>query len=552
MTLVDLAFNELDVYPEVLEVGEDFFIDYSLYNYSPNSPAGDIQVDFYLSTDSIITNNDYFLGSDYITPGSDLANGATPFFTVNAILPNINNSFWDYSGEYYIGAIAIPSFLDTELNFDNNNAIINGENRNRNSDRIEIDLPLADLTIDRFSLSSKNLVPGNALTVDFSLVNDSDISARDFYVNFYLFEDGKYFWLGDYYVDDIPSYTIFDNLSKNLTLPNLTNSFWTGTGNYDIVMAIDEDDYIIEANENNNLASREIAINILPDLEGRFFNVAPEPLIPGQTVIANFAIANNSSADAGAFWVNFYLSKDNNITTSDRYLNSYNISGINDNTLISDLTKTLTLPDSHDPFWYGSKTYYLGMIIDADNTVNEYHESNNSNLDLITDHDDIIVSLNRRQPSANSHVNIPIYRFQNTKKPGSYIFVGEAERHNIRQNFTHFQEEGFAFSVGIAPGDDLMPLYRFQNKDRPGTYIFVGEAERHNINNSQYAKEFQEEGLAFYVYKANYELGTVFYRLQNTDLPGTYIYASPEEKDNILANFGNFINEGEAFGVEIY
>ena len=550
MALVDLAINELDVYPEPLVAGEDFFIDYSLYNYSLNSPDGDVRVDFYISSNSTITNNDYFLGSDYITPGNDLANGSTSFFTVNAILPKINDPFWDYSGDYYIGAIAIPSFLDNELYFDDNNDIINGDNSNRNSDLIEINLPIADLTTDRLSLSSENLVPGNTLNVEFSLINDGNASAGNFYIDFYLFEDGEYFHLGDYYIDNIPSYTIFDNLNKNLTLPNLTNSFWTGTGNYDIVMVIDEDDYIIEANENNNTDSREIAINILPDLEGRFFNVAPEPLIPGQTVIINFAIANNSSADAGAFRVNFYLSTDNNITTSDRYLNSYDISGINDNTLISNLTKTLTLPEINDPFWYGSNTYYLGMIIDADNTVNESNESNNNNRGLIVDRDDIIVSLNRREPSANSHVNTPIYRFQNTKKPGSYLFVGEAERQNIRQNFDHFYEEGFAFFVGVAPGDDLIPLYRFQNKDQPGTYIFVGETERYIINNSQYAEEFQEEGLAFYVYNANYDLGTVFYRLQNTDLPGTYLYASPEEKDSILANFDNFIYEGEAFGVE--
>ena len=551
MALVDLAINELDVYPEPLVAGEDFFIDYSLYNYAFDSPDGTIRVDFYLSANSKITNNDYFLGSDYINPGIDLANGSTSFFTVNAILPNINDSFWDYSGDYYIGAIAIPSLLDTELNFNNNNDIISGDNSNRNSDLVRIDFPLADLTIDRFLLSSQNLVPGNSLTVDFSIVNEGNINAGNFYIDFYLFEDGEYFYLGDYYIDGIPSYTIFDNLSKNLTLPDLTNSFWTGTGNYDIVMVIDEQDYIIESDEQNNIDSREVTINILPDLEGRFFNIAPEPLIPGQTLIANFAIANNSSADAGSFWVNFYLSTDNNITPSDRYLNSYNISGINDNTLISDLTKNLTLPEINDPFWHSSDIYYLGMIIDADNTVNEYNESNNSNRGLIIDQDDIIVSLNKRLPAANSHVNTPIYRFQNTQEPGTYIFVGEAERQNIRQNFAHFEEEGFAFLVGVAPGDDLIPLYRFQNKNRPGTYIFVGEAERQNINNSQYATEFQEEGLAFYVYHANYDLGTVFYRLQNTDLPGTYLYASPEEKDSILANFDNFINEGEAFGVEI-
>lgn len=42
-------------------------------------------------------------------------------------------------------------------------------------------------------------------------------------------------------------------------------------------------------------------------------------------------------------------------------------------------------------------------------------------------------------------------------------------------------------------------------------------------------------------------ISTSIYRLQNTDVPGGYIYVGIEERDSILDNFSNFIDEGVAF-----
>lgn len=141
-----------------------------------------------------------------------------------------------------------------------------------------------------------------------------------------------------------------------------------------------------------------------------------------------------------------------------------------------------------------------------------------------------------------------INRFQNTAVPGTYLFAGEEESANIRENFTNFDEEGVAFSVAIEPGDDLVPLYRFQSKIRPGTYLFAGEEERVSINQN-FSESFTEEGLAFYVYEADSGIGTTFYRFQNTGLPGTYIFAGLSERESILENFPTFQEEGAAFNV---
>ncbi len=150
-----------------------------------------------------------------------------------------------------------------------------------------------------------------------------------------------------------------------------------------------------------------------------------------------------------------------------------------------------------------------------------------------------------------SPLNSPIYRFQNSKIPGTYLFVGEEERDRINENFADtFTEEGLAFKVAVEEGDDLIPLYRFQSTITPGTYLFAQEEERVSIKEN-FADSFTEEGLAFYVYAPGSDLGTEFSRFQNRDRQGTYLFATGEERNNIRANFPNFLEEGIAFEVDI-
>ena len=159
------------------------------------------------------------------------------------------------------------------------------------------------------------------------------------------------------------------------------------------------------------------------------------------------------------------------------------------------------------------------------------------------------VTESESEPNPEDLLETDIYRFQNTNVPGTYIYVGETEAQNIRDNFDNFTEEGLAFQVATEPGDDLIPMYRFQSRVTSGTYIFVGESEREGIKEN-FSEQFVEEGLAFYVYGAGEDKGTPFTRFQNTSLPGTYLFAGPSEASNIEENFPNFQNEGFAFEVD--
>ena len=230
--------------------------------------------------------------------------------------------------------------------------------------------------------------------------------------------------------------------------------------------------------------------------------------------------------------------------------------------------------------------YFLDEIIDYDTLANSYRDSSGYLGDLswselaeretidterlgldIDSFNDEIESINARatelenleepelEPTPESEpdedlLDTDIIRFQNNDVPGTYLYVAQSEAQNIRDNFDNFTEEGKAFQVAVETGDDLMPMYRFQSEDNPGTYLFVGESERENIKEN-FSDSFTEEGLAFYTYDADSELGTDFYRFQNTVQPGTYLFATGEERENINQNFPDLVEEGIAFSVDV-
>lgn len=90
-------------------------------------------------------------------------------------------------------------------------------------------------------------------------------------------------------------------------------------------------------------------------------------------------------------------------------------------------------------------------------------------------------------------------------------------------------------------------IYRFQNTNIAGTYLYVGEEEKQNVIANY--PNFVEEGIAFYVSSQPHDDLITIYRFQNTDIAGTYLYVAEEERQSILKNYDNFSEEGIAFYV---
>ncbi len=171
--------------------------------------------------------------------------------------------------------------------------------------------------------------------------------------------------------------------------------------------------------------------------------------------------------------------------------------------------------------------------------------------ELVFDNDNLVDGdVTVGNPTLEAALDTNINRFQNSDIPGTFIFAGEAESASIRSSFPQFAEEGVAFRVADEEAEGFIPIFRFQSVNTPGTFLFVEEAERQSVN-ANFSADFTEEGLAFFVLPATSIIGETFFRFQNSDRPGTFLFAGEQESISIRANFPQFIEEGAAFNVAI-
>ncbi|MEL6104761.1 MAG: S8 family serine peptidase [Planctomycetota bacterium] len=115
------------------------------------------------------------------------------------------------------------------------------------------------------------------------------------------------------------------------------------------------------------------------DLVGSSFTTSSD-LERGQTGSATISVQNVGQSDASDVTVDFYLSTNNNVsTTGDISLGRTTISAIQAGTTES-TTLDFTLPAPNDPFWLSTSQYTIGAVIDQDNDLGESDEGNNLNV----------------------------------------------------------------------------------------------------------------------------------------------------------------------------
>jgi hypothetical protein len=200
----------------------------------------------------------------------------------------------------------------------------------------------------------------------------------------------------------------------------------------------------------------------------------------------------------------------------------------------------------------------LSINQSSNNTLIEFNGETLAILNGINSADivpETVFTYSQPEPDIHHH-QISLFRFQDSNNPGKYLYAGQKESENIALNYPQFQNEGFAFNGFNAEADancfdDLIALYRFRNTSSVGGYLYVGEQERQNINNSEFSQTFVEEGFAFYAYSADSNKGEDIYRFRNTALGNTYLYVGEQERQNILTQNVNYVEEGLAFEVPI-
>jgi hypothetical protein len=116
----------------------------------------------------------------------------------------------------------------------------------------------------------------------------------------------------------------------------------------------------------------------------------------------NYRIKNLGNSEVKQFFVSFYLSSNNYISTTDRLLGTYYINNLSGFSNTPTFVANLDLPAAGDSWWLSNpgegsslgtiRTYYVGMIIDPDASLAETNEANNSNMGTWVDLASVTIS----------------------------------------------------------------------------------------------------------------------------------------------------------------
>ena len=396
---VDLSGVNFNVRQEnvaVYEPGQNLTIDYAIGNSGLGFLSQDFNLDFYVSTDPDINTDDFFIGSDRFT--DDLAAGAYGKGTADFILPN------DFppldQGRYYVGVIIDGANEVQENNEANNRStreLFDYDGTGGSLDAQRNTIP--DLTNTYFNITSGSNRAGENVNIELSAANLSPANAAPFSVGIYL-SHNEYISTNDLligaydFTTGLAAYGDTGIVPHLVTLPEQNHEFWKtkGNGTYFIGTIVDPENAHAEFTELNNanlgykLDSDAYAISGLTftDLVSGSFTANPADgdnrIAPGELVSIDYQVANQEGLSAGPFKVDFYLSSNDYISSNDVFIGSQQIDNLNGFTATDILNGTFELPDASNEIWSNfDGTYYIGMMIDTAQQVNELSHRNNQN-----------------------------------------------------------------------------------------------------------------------------------------------------------------------------
>ncbi len=323
--------------------------------------SGTTEVCIYLSKDENFGSSSDFLVETVYLPGIAAGSSTT--------LPNINIELMDLGvpyGEYFVGLVIDCNDKVHESNESNN--ICSYTKKLELEDPRKPDLTCMDLgtlTIDDWDIFIRNL----------KITNMGDKSSEQTFVCVYLSND-KNFTNSDFQVSKIalpglqPDESAF--LSANIELMDLNVPY----GDYYVGIIIDCDGYIHESGEGNNICHYDDILHLpdprKPDLECKdlgYYTIDKD----WKLEIKNLKVGNHGDAASGKTKVSVYLSENTTITTNDIFLGDIDLQALNAGDFAW-LNFTSHLKGKNIPYGH----YYVGIIIDRHNAVEEHDENNNT------------------------------------------------------------------------------------------------------------------------------------------------------------------------------
>ncbi|HAN30102.1 MAG TPA: hypothetical protein DCQ06_00760 [Myxococcales bacterium] len=268
-------------------------------------------------------------------------------------------------GTYYLGLWSDRSNVVSESNESNNIStvmVMVGGDASK----------LPDLKPLNVQTNSKSVAPGSTVFVTGTAQNAGSQSAGAFIVRWVLSKNAS--------VDagDTPLKTISKSslaagaqttLNTSLVIPKTT-----APGTYYLGVWVDASNSVVESNEANNTSSFLLSISsstALADLTNQSGKLSPTTVKAGSSVIYIGAIKNSGTQNAGPFKVEWWLSTNSVISTSDKNLKSLSKSSLGAGQSTS-ASSSIVIPATTKP-----GTYYLAAWIDRANAVSESNTVNN-------------------------------------------------------------------------------------------------------------------------------------------------------------------------------
>ena len=504
---IDLTAKTFTIPSYILKAGELFNIEFSIFNQG-NENSGSFDIEFYLSTDNLITNQDTLLGKETIV-GID-GNSNTDLLTTNLNFSRSNPFLDNGNGVYYLGAIIDPDNLITETN-QNNNIITGNES---------VKVQVLSLAPSSFRVAQKSANVGDQINILFSVDNLASSVAQNVEVEFYLSVNDLIsttdYQLGSFTIDNIPGETNSGTQILSFDLPPDSENLWRinedatysvgmilpgnsennritnfYTGNNSQFVNYDQIDITVSDPINSNGQSFDTVIegvgqeetdfsvtnteNTGVDLTGKKFNVVQNGVLkPTDSIDINFKIFNQGTENADAFTVEFYLSNNEYISRHDLKLGTVDISSLAGETSTELLEVIYQLPDADNEIWEAlDGTYHVGMLINSQNELPEITQLNNNNQGQFLDSDTISITKSNLMDVFGINFNVVEEASEaNPLIPGESINL-EYEIYNQGSEDVDFSAVGFyLFTEDYLNSHDQLSYNDILNENPDINFIF--------------------------------------------------------------------------------
>lgn len=401
---IDLAADGTRGAPANVQTGDDFTVSVNISNSTASDVLTAFDVTFYFSEESNVTPDET---DDLIALGTVTVNNEVEGAPVINTGEERNVGFTATipeelaSGDYFILTVVDPEAkvgdTDRTNNFEVSAGIIRVENL---SDSIP-DVEVRNL----FVIPDRAFPELNEVTRGFTLANNGAVDAFEVVYKTYLSVGDDTLDAGDTLIDESDPVNVLANdlieigpdqiVLDNSIVPPMNEELTV----YVIVQAELTEAGAMDSNEANNTAISDPPITVSdqpvqgPDIVVNSFSVTPNSTFLDGTLSVSTSISNEGTNDVGSFFCGIYLGSAPRVNTQvDPRLDNINIPSLAASDTLQ-IDKDITVPGLFDP-----GVYYLYIVCDPQNALNEPFRSNNTGINLepitITDQADVDMFIN--------------------------------------------------------------------------------------------------------------------------------------------------------------